>query len=198
MAGKSGTFKIWLVGMTKPSSFDYNCYGEGTMYAIGMKLKTMFQTICNHKNSTVAIADYSWERGNVASTDVVVYCCGTKEYGSVIKGKDGAAIHDSASGGTYDYTGGMISEVYLRSIDGAANFVSVAANIIFHEIMHNKLDAPKVKTVNDIHTSGGGGLAVTKVSAGSALTDKNIELMAGVLSKVVPQYTAEMQKALLG
>ena len=90
----------------------------------------------------------------------------------------------------------MISEVYLRTIDGAANFATVATNVIFHEIMHNKLDAPTPKTVNDIHI--GGGLANSTVSAASALTEKNIELMAGALSKAVPQYTAEMQKALLG
>ncbi len=198
MAEKSGTFKIWLVGMAKPGSFDYDCYGEGTMYAIGMKLKTMFQTICNHKNSAFASADYTWEPGSIAPTDVVVYVCGTKERGSIIKGKSGTPIHDSASGGTYPYTGGMISEVYLRTIDGAANFATVATNVIFHEIMHNKLDAPTPKTVNDIHIGGGGGLANSTVSAASALTEKNIELMAGALSKAVPQYTAEMQKALLG
>jgi len=60
------------------------------------------------------------------------------------------------------------------------------------------LDAPTPKTVNDIHIGGGGGLANSTVSAASALTEKNIELMAGALSKAVPQYTAEMQKALLG
>lgn len=197
MAEKSGIFKVWLVGMANPSSFNYDCYGEGTMYAIGMKLKTMFNQICQHKSSSFAAADYSWDPGVPAPSDVVVYVCGTKEHGSIIKGKSGKPIHDSASGGTYAYTGGMISEVYLREIDGAANFSSVAANIIFHEIMHNKLDAPAAKTVNDIHVSGGAGLANSVVSAGSALTDKNIELMAGALSKVVPQYTAEMQKALL-
>jgi len=197
MADKSGIFKIWLVGMANPSSFQYDCYGEGGMYALGMRLKTMFNQICQHKNSTFAASDYSWEPGSVADTDVVVYVCFSKKYGSVIKGKNGVAIHDSASGGTYPYTGGMISEVYLQEIDGAANFTSVAANIICHEIMHNKLDASKPSTVNDIHVSGGGGLASATVSAGSALTDKNIELMAGALSKKVPQYTAEMQKAIL-
>jgi hypothetical protein len=198
MAGKSGIFKVWLVGMANASKFDYNCYGEGSMYAIGMQLKTMFNTICAHKSSTFAAADYSWEMGSVAPSDVVVYVCGTKEYGSIIKSKSGVPIHDSASGGTYAYTGGMISEVYLKTIDGAANFSSVAANIIFHEIMHNKLDAPTPATVANIHSTGGGGLANPTVTAGSALTDKNIELMAGALSKVVPQYTAEMQKPLLG
>ena len=197
MADKSGIFKVWLVGMANPTKFQYDCYGEGVMYSIGMKLKTMLNQVCQHKNSTFAAADYSWDPGSVADTDVVVYVCFSKEYGSIIKGKNGVPIHDSASGGTYAYTGGMISEVYLKEIDGAANFTNVAANIIFHEMMHNKLDAPAAKTVNDIHVSGGGGLASATVSAGSALTDKNIELMAGALSKKVQQYTAEMQKAIL-
>ena len=48
-----------------------------------------------------------------------------------------------------------------------------------------------------VHAKGGGGLANSVVTAGSALTDTNIALMAGALSKKVPQYTAEMQKALL-
>ena len=195
---KSGLFKIWLVGMANPSSFNYPCYGEGTMFAIGMKLKTMFNQICQHKSSTTfAAADYSWEPGVVSETDVVVYVCGTKEHGSIIKDKSGRAIHESASGGTYAYSGGMISEVYLRSFDGALNFSDVAANIIFHEIMHNKLDAPKTKTVFNIHSQGGGGIANAVVTAGSALTPTNISLMAGALSKKVKQYTDEMQKALL-
>ncbi len=195
---KNGVFKIWLVGAASPSSFEYDCYGEGAMYAIGTQLKTMFNRVCQHKNSAFAAADYSWEKGTVADTDVVVYCVGTKERGSIIKSKSGQPIHESASGGTFAYSGGMISEVYLRSFDGAANFSSVAANIIFHEIMHNKLDAPTTKTVGDIHIKGGGGLANATVTAGSALTDANIELMAGALSKKVPQYTLEMQAPLTG
>ena len=198
MTTKKGTFKIWLVGAANPTSFKYNCYGEGAMFVIGMQLKTMFNRICQHKNSAFESADYSWEKGNVADTDVVVYCAGTKEYGSIIKSKSGQPIHDSASGGTFAYSGGMISEVYLRTIDGAANFSSVAANIIFHEIMHNKLDAPTAKTVGDIHTQGGGGLASATVAAGTALTDANIALMAKALSKKVPQYTLEMQVPLTG
>jgi hypothetical protein len=192
----SGIFKIWLVGMANPAKFDYNCYGEGAMYAIGMRLMAMFNQICARKDCAFSAADYSWEPGSVRDTDVVVYCVGTKERGSIIKGKNGQPVHQSASGGTFPYAGGMISEVYLQTMDGAANFSTLAANIIFHEIMHNKLDAPAVKTVADIHISGGAGLAAATVSAGSGLTAANISLMAAALSKKVPQYTTEMQKAL--
>jgi hypothetical protein len=87
MAEKSGTFKIWLVGMAKPGSFDYDCYGEGTMYAIGMKLKTMFQTICNHKNSAFASADYTWEPGSIAPTDVVFMSAAQKNAEASLKAK---------------------------------------------------------------------------------------------------------------
>jgi hypothetical protein len=194
---KSGIFKVWLVGMANPSSFNYPCYGDGPMYAIGTKLQTMLNQICKHPSSAFAASDYSWEPGIVAETDVVVYCCGTKEKGSIIKDKAGTPIHDSASGGTYLHTDGMISEVYLRQMDGALGFADVVANIIFHEIMHNKLDAPSSKTVTNIHSKGGGGLANMDITRGSALTPRNIELMAGALSKKVKQYTAEMQKPLL-
>lgn len=194
---KSGLFKIWLVGRASPDRFDYPCYGESTMFMIGTKLKGMFNQICKHPNSKFEAADYSWEPGVVSDTDVVVYACATKEHGSVIKSKSGLPIHDYASGGTYEDTAGMISEVYMKVFDGALNFADVAANIIFHEIMHNKLDAPKSKTVGNIHASGGGGLANSVVTAGSALTPANISLMAGALSKKVKQYTDEMQKPLL-
>ena len=70
----------------------------------------------------------------------------------------------------------------------------VGANIIFHEIMHNKLDCTVPASPADIHTAGGGGLAEATVSAKSMLTDKNIELMSGALTKKVPQYKKSMKK----
>lgn len=195
---KSGIFKVWLVGAVSPSSrhFQYNCYGEGAMYSIGMRLKSLFDQVCQHKDSTFAAADYSWEMGKPADTDVVVYCLSTRDM-SILARKNSSPIHNSASGGTGLFNNQMISEVYMTAFDGAANYSTLAANIIFHEIMHNKLDAPAAKTINDLHISGGAGLAMPSVSAASGLTPKNIELMAGALGKVVPQYTAEMQKPLL-
>jgi len=196
---KSGIFKVWLVGAVSPTNrkFQYNDYGEGTMFSIGMRLKSLFDQVCQHKNSTFAAADYSWELGNVADTDVVVYCFSTKDRGILWRGNSNV-IHQSANGGTGLYNGLMVSEIYLAEFSGATAYATRAANLIFHEIMHNKLDAPAVKTIDNLHKKGGGGLAEESVSPGSQLTPRNIELMAGALAKKVPQYTAEMQKPLTG
>lgn len=191
---KSGVFTVWLVGRANPSKFNYACYGDGPMYAIGMTLKNYFDRVCGHSSCQVASSDYSWEMGKVGPADVVVYCSYSKAYGIISK-KSGIPIHDSASGGTFKHIDGMITEIYMEAIDGAANFATVAANLIFHEIMHNKVDAAGNGGVSDIHK--GNGLAAPIVSAGSGLTDENIALMAKVLHIPVKQYENEMQKPLL-
>jgi hypothetical protein len=164
------------------------------MFAIGQKLKNLFDKVCQSPNCEFSFSDFSWEQGFVSETDVVVYCLGQKKY-SIIASKGKQAIHDSASGGTFAYSGRMISEVYLRSIDGAAEFSTLAANLIFHEIMHNKIDALNMNA--NIHTNGGGGLADKVITIGSQLTQGNIDILAPALSKPIKQYITEMQKPVL-
>ena len=185
----SQVFKVWLVGYASPRDFSYDCYGEGAMYAIGKKLTSYFDRVCE-KSEDFSSSDFSWVKGTPSETDVVVYVFYSKN-DSLILEKGGQAVHDSASGGTYRHSSGMICEVYLEPIDGAARFADVAAKLIFHEIMHNKLDASQPQTVADIHS--GGGLAAPVISASSALSDANIKVMAKGLPKKVKQYTYKMR-----
>ncbi|MEZ5345800.1 MAG: hypothetical protein R2681_09630 [Pyrinomonadaceae bacterium] len=192
MAEKEGVFKLWLIGYAKSRQFQYDCYGSEKMKEIQTKLQTMFTQICDHADSKVASAQVSWEKGTPGANDVVVYVLFDRD-DSIINKKGGQPIHSGASGGTYLQATDMISEVYLKDMDGAADFVKVVSNIIFHEVMHNKLDASKPQSVTDIHTKGGAGLANSTVSASSMLTSENIKIMAGALSKNVKQYTADMK-----
>lgn len=204
---KNGTFKVWLANKALSKKFSYNCWGEGTMFAVGNELTAYFNRVCAHPASPFSGASVSWGRGSVGECDVVVYVVYSKEYGSIITNKGRLTVHQSASGGTVSLGGEMISEVYLEPFDGADNFSKVMANIIFHEIMHNKIDAPDEKTpdpkdknkdpkkrkmITDIHVDGGGGLATIPVGHGSALTTDNIAVMVAALGKKVRQYTAEM------
>lgn len=160
---------------------------------IGCKLRDMFNIVCKHKNSEFSNADFFWEPGYVSDEDVVVYLLG-KESSSIVKSKGGTSKHANPSGATFQSSDGMISEVYLKKMDGAMDFSTLVANIIFHEIMHNKLDAAKNSGIADIHVSGVDGLAKPIIDRSTMLTDKNISLMAPALSRKIPQYTAEMQK----
>ncbi|MEZ5307050.1 MAG: hypothetical protein R2684_07890 [Pyrinomonadaceae bacterium] len=185
------TFKVWLVGYAKSRNFQYDCYGSEPMAAIASNLKSLFDSVCE-KTSAFSGSEVTWNNGVPGETDVVVYVFYSKN-DSIISSKEGNPVHDSASGGTFQSSDGMISEVFLEPMDGAANFAKVVSNLIFHEIMHNKLDAPTVKTIADIHVSGGGGLANATISASSALTDDNKKHMAAGMAKKIRQFTAKMK-----
>ncbi len=119
------------------------------------------------------------------------------------------AVIPTHGGLTVNLKCGILSEVYLEEgildlIDAvdladkeADRTARLLAYLIFHEWMHNKLDALEGASV-DIHNSGGGGLAeielknVQKTSPDDILTKVNIKLMSAALGKSRPQCTARL------
>jgi hypothetical protein len=187
---KSGTITIWLVDKAPRSDF---FWGEGSMFAVANYLTDYFNQICRHRNSPFENARCTWQKGVPGEADLVIYFVETLEKG-IIKTKFNAISNCTApSGGTFESSQGMVSEVYMDSMQGDANYSKVVANLAFHELMHNKLDAPTDnQTIEDLHASGGGGLAEWLVNRSSSLTAENIMLMAGALNKKILQYTAGM------
>jgi len=186
---KKGDFTLWLVN-NAPGNQYY--WGEGTMWSVGNHLKEMFEKVVNHASSPFERFQYSWERGIVKPTDVVVYFLAS-EKDSIIREKYKAAPkHSSGSGGTYPSAGGMLSEVYLRAMEGDFAYSRLVAKLAFHECMHNKIDAAPGSPTSDIHAVGGGGLASSTITNGTELTDKNVSLMAANLGRQITQHTETM------
>ncbi len=184
---KSGVFTLWLVNLAPGNQF---YWGEGTMWAVGNYLQDLFQKVIDHKSCPFERVQWSWERGVVQQTDIVLYFLASQA-DSIIKEKYKAVPkHNSGSGGTFNSPGGMLSEVYLRAMEGDFAYSRLVAKLAFHECMHNKIDAPAGSTVADIHN--GDGLAAASISNGSDLTDKNIALMAANLGRKVIQHTETM------
>lgn len=187
---KSGYIKLWLVNCTPGNQY---YWGEGTMFAVGNYLKNYFTQACQHKNSKIATADFSWERGSVQAHDLVIYFLPSIKSSFISNTFKAQPKHTSGSGGTFPSPSGMITEVYLDAMEGDNAYSRLVAKLAFHECMHNKIDASTPATVADIHgKAGGGGLASANISNGTDLTPENIALMAQVLDKAVPQYTDEM------
>jgi hypothetical protein len=117
-------------------------------------------------------------------------------------------------GSTLQLSCGMLSEVYYEYEDGPSEVAPwigrVLAYIIFHEFMHNKLDAAAGSRIKDIHKDGGAGLAGARLGPEShpilkkrklaleglepeeALTGPNIALRAEALPR------EQLQCALFG
>jgi hypothetical protein len=109
---------------------------------------------------------------------------------SMIRSSGGDEASLEAAGASWDSGRGMISEVYVD--DGLSNAIykELFANVVFHELMHNKLDASNQSTVlNDLHSEGGAGLAWSPVAYNSTLTNPNKSLMARNLARTIPQFT---------
>ena len=99
---------------------------------------------------------------------------------------------DAAAGGaTWPATTGVISEVFVDKALPDGNFQQLLANLAFHELMHNKLDTSGNQPVlDDIHTQGGGGLAMaTGLKASTLPPSTNLRLMATALQLDVPQLS---------
>lgn len=185
---KSGVFTLWLVNLAPGNQY---YWGEGTMWSVGNYLQDMFQKVIAHDSCPFEKFYYSWERGTVQPTDIVVYFLASQA-DSIIKDKYKAVPkHNSGSGGTFPSPDGMISEVYLRQMEGDFAYSRLVAKLAFHECMHNKIDAAPGSTTADIH-KGDDGLAAANISNGTDFTDTNISLMAANLNRKVVQFTETM------
>ena len=185
---KEGIFTIWLVDQGARSD---SYWGEGTMYGVGCYLRDYFNQICQHPASPFAGASFSWSgtAGNVAKHELVVYFLANQRR-SIIQNRFGAnTLH--AGGATFMSSAGMVSEVYLSDPEGDLNYPRLVANLAFHELLHNKLDAEEKSVVKDIHAHGS-GLSIVPVDRGARPSPKEIELMAKNLKREIPQYTLGM------
>ena len=187
---KSGTITIWLVDQAERSDY---YWGEGSMFAVANYLTDYFNADCRHANSPFENARCTWQKGSVGETDLVVYFLPSVKRSIIASRFKTSSTCTAPSGGTLETSQGMVSEVYMDTMEGDLNYCKLVANIAFHELMHNKLDAPSIdKTIKDVHALGGSGLAEATVGRGSQLTPQNIAWMAGALGKKIPQFTALM------
>jgi hypothetical protein len=92
-------------------------------------------------------------------------------------------------GTTFSSNGKTVSEIYLKEFRGEVVFIG---RLIFHELMHNKLELG-----DEMHTDFdmGFGLARDQISGGTGMghlsdgiTQKNATVMAQALFKKVAQY----------
>lgn len=130
---------------------------------------------------------WSLSASQLRAHDVVIHF--VMDPSSSIARTVGVTRDDGANAGglTARTSAGVVCEVYVDGNMPARRL----ANIAFHEIMHVKLDVG-ARVIGDLHTRGGGGLAVPPTNEWTPLTARNVELMAANLFRKVPQYTRAM------
>jgi len=179
-------FKIWLVN--EASSDDG--WSDTIRTAVADRIRELFDLCCSgHKN--FGRSETSWSTsaptvGSVEDHELVLYFLAKRSRSKVVK-EGGDSVH--SAGATFAATKGMISEIYVDESWGDRRAGLLYGNLAFHELMHNKLDAHTTqRTISDIHTQGGKGLAAAKIEAGTTHTDENIKFMRAALDRKIKQY----------
>jgi hypothetical protein len=157
--------------------------GEGGLYTIGLEMKALFDEVCQLDACPFSDSDFWWDPTTVSDTSLLVY---------FVDGKGSSLVHKvkpkwplGAGGTTHISTADNLSEVYVSAATNNANPARALAVLAFHEAMHNLL-----KMGQSLHGSGGMDLAAVKVFSNSKLTQKNKDLMAGVMGDKILQNTS--------
>jgi len=169
-------------------------WGEGTMYVTGLYLKEYFDQVVAGVPAFDA-SDFHWEAtaGQVTDRDLVCYLLRSPSR-SIVQRRGGGG--DVGAGGstawsTRDHA--MISEVYWEAIEGDRNKARLLANLIFHEWMHNKLDAhPSSRVLADVHLIPNGRLSRTPVNSSMTPSAADIAQMRRGIDRRIAQYTREL------
>jgi hypothetical protein len=178
------------------SRFNYGAenIGEGGLYALGQYIVDFFrEAIKGSKVFTGAQFRYNADPGQVGSRDLVCYMLSHS-------GRSIAARHNNGQlgqGGSTVWSlrsQAMISEIYMDATTGDPSRSRLLANLIIHELMHNKLDAHPAST-GDVHNIKNG-----RVSTAGAITSASTPSLADIaamrrgIDVEMPQHTGDFQE----
>jgi hypothetical protein len=178
------------------------------MFVVGTYLKTWFDEVCN-KTRRFGKSSFSWRPilGGIEDWELLVYILPSQKqsivakYSTIPTTKDADGNVIPPTGATFAHpTRGIISEVYFDMVEGDAYQDRLLAILVFHEWMHNKLDAVPVAPVlpGGVHNLHGG-----KASSGMALdhndepniVDKSAMVKGLASSGDNPQYLLELLRS---
>lgn len=183
------TYNIYLVNRARYSPFMSWTAAKATQVA--NELQGLYAQVCNGTdyNPIVQVVDRTgpaWQAPNLLAGEVAAHIL-SNSAASLIQ-RQMPSAHMESDGASCWLDGAMISEIYISS---APRRPIGVAKLIFHELMHNKLDThpdPSLKSCEEIHDSGGGGVANARINFQSPLTEENIALMRAALGRHIPQY----------
>lgn len=188
MSQSKKTFRIWLKNLAPGNEY---YWGEGTMYKVGTTLAGYFTQACA-KSSSFGMASFSWEpvATQIEEHELLVYFLPSASK-SIVARMGGSDL--GLGGSTFPTPRGVVCEVYLDTSQGDGDYGGLIANLAFHELLHNKLDAYLSNpVVRDVHAQGGGGLALSPVKSGTRPSPQNLQLLANNLGKKHAQFTEDV------
>jgi hypothetical protein len=174
-------------------SYDREDIGEGGLYQVGLHLIEFFdQVIRGVPAFSGSDFWYNSEAGQVGSKDLVCYML-TSSGRSIVANHTSDPLGPAGSTIWSTRTNAMISEIYMDATTGDASRPRLLANLIIHELMHNKLDAhPSRAVMSDIHSIRNGRVSTGgPISSATTPSPEDIAAMRRGINLSIPQHTAD-------
>jgi len=213
MAGPLGVYRVWIANLAAPDS--NNRWSAAARKDACDALRGLFTRVIENPACHFTFCDwflFEPQTSVLAPGELLVYILASSR-NSIINRQSTQQIDPDAAGNTIPVNGRVISEIYLgerphhpgNSTLGDNHYTQLIANVAFHELMHNKLDALPVGqggVMADLHASGGGGLArggqgARPIEANTQLSPTNISFMAQNLGRAVPQFVGGVQNLVI-
>ena len=153
--------KVLRIVLVPKYSFDGENFGDGSLYATAMILMEYFKKCIASTKYTSVDYFYEMNPAEVTNDDLVCYMLANQNRSIVAKKAPGQAIGGSGSTFYSKIDTAVISEIYMDTTAGDGNRYKLVANIIFHELLHNRLDAGPAIWQN-VHNVVNGVLTTSK------------------------------------
>jgi hypothetical protein len=166
----------------------YNEYfGEGDFYAVGNYVIDFFNEVIKG-SKTFDSCDYFFDAlpSAVGERDLVCHILASQSK-SIVANHTSDPLGPSGSTVLSTRSKAVISEVYMTAVDGDASKPRLLANLIIHELMHNKIDARSSQDI--VHRIVGGSVSKSTINASSTPNAADIAAMTTRIADKVPQHT---------
>jgi hypothetical protein len=181
------TLKIFMP--LHEGTLDYPYVGESGLYMVGIYLMEFFNEVIAG-SSVFDSCDYFFDSSALSAIgerDLVCHILASQYY-SIAKNHTSKSLGPAGTTVFSTKSKKVITEVYMTAIDGDAAKTRLLANLIIHELMHNKIDAQVNQNI--VHNIVGGSVSKTPISSSSTPTAKDIAAMKKRIAVNVPQHTS--------
>ena len=181
------TLKIFMP--LHEGTLDYPYVGESGLYMVGTYLMEFFNEVIAG-SSVFDSCDYFFDASALSAIgqrNLVCHILASSGY-SIATNHTSQSLGPAGTTVFSTTSKKVISEVYMTAIDGDAAKTRLLANLIIHELMHNKIDAQV--TQNIVHNIVGGSVSKTPTSSSSTPNAKDIAAMKKRIAVDVPQHTS--------
>lgn len=191
MAGSRPLWRIWTMNLVGKDQFGR--WAANTINEIGTNLENLFKEV--QKHPACPYFEVRWFPAHLGFDidpgEVLVYFV-TR---STSLARANGSPDLGPSGTTFLSTKGMISEVYVDSFLSNGDYLKQAANLIFHEAMHNKIDANGSTDI--VHKDGTGLATGLPISGSTKLSLNNRQMMGAAMAKAMPQFLGGVNQSMM-